>query len=140
MNKLWILFGFLSALFAALVAIFGKIGVKDIDTTLATTIRALIMAIFLIIISLSLNKFSFLNQINSKALIFIILSGISGALSWLAYFFALKLGPAKGVAVLDRFSVVLVIILAGLFLGEIITIKNWVGIILITLGLLLFIF
>lgn len=140
MDKLWILLGFLSALFAALVAIFGKIGIKNIDTTIATTIRALIMAIFLIIVSLSLNKFSLINQINSKALVFIILSGIAGALSWLAYFFALKFGEAKNVAVLDRFSVVLVIILAGLILGETITIKNWIGIILITTGLLLFIF
>lgn len=140
MDKLWILLGFLSALFAALVAIFGKIGIKNIDTTIATTIRALIMAIFLIIVSLSLNKFSLINQINSKALVFIILSGIAGALSWLAYFFALKFGETKNVAVLDRFSVVLVIILAGLILGETITIKNWIGIILITTGLLLFIF
>lgn len=140
MNKLWILFGFLSAFFAALVAIFGKIGVKDIDTTLATTVRAVIMAIFLVAISLSLNKFSFFNQINSKALVFIILSGISGALSWLAYFLALKLGEVKGVAVLDRFSLVLAIILAALFLGESITLKNWIGMILITVGLLLFIF
>jgi transporter family protein len=140
MNKLWILFGFLSAFFAALVAIFGKIGVKDIDTTLATTIRAIIMAIFLVVVSLALNKFSLFNQINSKALGFIILSGISGALSWLAYFFALKLGEVKGVAVLVRFSVVLAIILAALFLGESITIKNWIGMILIIAGLLLFIF
>lgn len=140
MNKPWILLGFLSALFAALVAIFGKIGIKNIDTTLATTIRAIIMAIFLIIVSLKLNKFSLINQINSKALIFIILSGISGALSWLSYFFALKFGEVKNVAVIDRFSIVLVIILAGLILGETITIKNWIGIILIIIGLLLFIF
>jgi len=140
MNKLWILFGFLSALFAALVAIFGKIGIKDIDTTLATTIRAIIMALFLIIVSLVLGKQSLISQINSKAMIFIILSGIVGALSWLFYFLALKIGEVKGVAVLDRFSVVLVILLAALILGESITIKNWIGIILITAGLLLFVF
>lgn len=139
MNKLWILFGFLSALFASLVAIFGKIGIKNIDTTLATTIRALIMALFLVLVSLALNKFSLWNQINSRAIFFIILSGVAGALSWLFYFFALKFGEAKGVAVLDRFSVVLVVILAGLILGETITVKNWIGIVLITVGLLMFI-
>lgn len=139
MSKLWILLGFLSALFAALVAIFGKIGIKGIDTTLATTIRAVIMALFLVLLSLLLNKASLINQINSKAFLFIILAGIAGALSWLFYFWALKIGEAKGVAVLDRFSVVLVIILAGLILGETITIKNWIGIALITVGLLLFI-
>jgi transporter family protein len=139
MNKLWILFGFLSALFAALVAIFGKIGVKNIDTTLATTVRAVIMALFLIIVSLILGKQSLISQINSKAMLFIVLSGVSGALSWLSYFLALKIGEVKGVAVLDRFSVVLVILLAALFLGESITVKNWIGMILITAGLLLFI-
>ena len=140
MNKLWILFGFLSALFAALVAIFGKIGVKNIDTTLATTVRAVIMALFLIIVSLVLGKQSLISQINSKAMLFIVLSGVSGALSWLSYFLALKIGEVKGVAVLDRFSVVLAILLAALFLGESITVKNWIGMILITAGLLLFIF
>ena len=140
MNKLWILFGFLSALFAALVAIFGKIGVKNIDTTLATTVRAVIMALFLIIVSLVLGKQSLISQINSKAILFIVLSGIAGALSWLSYFLALKIGEVKGVAVLDRFSVVLAILLAALFLGESITVKNWIGMILITAGLLLFIF
>jgi transporter family protein len=139
MNKLWILFGFLSALFAALVAIFGKIGVKNIDTTLATTVRAVIMALFLIIVSLVLGKQSLISQINSKAMLFIVLSGVSGALSWLSYFLALKIGEVKGVAVLDRFSVVLAILLAALFLGESITVKNWIGMILITAGLLLFI-
>ena len=140
MSKLWILFGFLSALFAALVAIFGKIGVKNIDTTLATTVRAIVMALFLIIISLILGKQSLIPQINSKALLFIVLSGIAGALSWLAYFLALKIGEVKGVAVLDRFSVVLAILLAWLILGESITIKNLIGMALITAGLLLFIF
>ena len=140
MNKLWILFGFLSALFAALVAIFGKIGVKNIDTTLATTVRAVIMALFLIIVSLILGKQSLISQINSKAMLFIVLSGVAGALSWLSYFLALKIGEVKGVAVLDRFSVVLAILLAALFLGESITVKNWIGMILITAGLLLFIF
>jgi transporter family protein len=140
MSKLWILFGFLSALFAALVAIFGKIGVRNIDTTLATTVRAIVMALFLIIVSLILGKQSLIPQINSKALLFIVLSGIAGALSWLAYFLALKIGEVKGVAVLDRFSVVLAILLAWLILGESITIKNLIGMILITAGLLLFIF
>jgi transporter family protein len=140
MSKLWILFGFLSALFAALVAVFGKIGVRNIDTTLATTVRAIVMALFLIIVSLILGKQSLIPQINSKALLFIVLSGIAGALSWLAYFLALKIGEVKGVAVLDRFSVVLAILLAWLILGESITIKNLIGMILITAGLLFFIF
>ncbi len=125
MDKSWIIFAFLSAFFAALVAIFGKIGVKGIDTTLATAVRAVIMAVLLVVIALSLGKGALLGSINNKALLFIILAGVAGALSWLAYFYALKIGPAGGVAVLDRFSVVLVIILAATFLGEVLTLKTF---------------
>jgi len=139
MNKTWTIFAFLSALFAALVAIFGKIGIKDIDSTLATTVRAVIMALFLVIVSLFLGKSSLLPSISGKAMLFIVLAGVAGALSWLAYFYALKLGPASGVAVLDRFSVVLVVILAALFLGEAITLKSLAGLVLITAGLIFFV-
>lgn len=139
MDKTWIFFAFLSALFAALVAIFGKIGIKDIDSTLATTVRAVIMAAFLVMVSLFLGKGTLLSTINNKALLFIILAGVAGALSWLAYFYALKVGPASGVAVLDRFSVVLVVIMAALFLGEALTIKSIIGIVLVSLGLVFFV-
>ena len=139
MHKTWTIFAFLSALFAALVAIFGKIGIKDIDSTLATTVRAVIMALFLVIVSLFLGKSSLLPSISGKAMLFIVLAGVAGALSWLAYFYALKLGPASGVAVLDRFSVVLVVILAALFLGEAITLKSLAGLVLITAGLIFFV-
>jgi len=119
----WTLYAFISAIFAALVAIFGKIGLKDVDSTLATTIRAVVMAVFLIIVSLSLGKFSLhsgsaASTITNKALYFIVLSGIAGALSWLFYFFAIKNGPASAVAAIDRTSIVFVVILAILFLGE----------------------
>lgn len=139
MDKAWIFFGFLSALFAALVVIFGKIGIKDIDSTLATTVRAVIMAAFLVAASLALGKSSLISSISGKPLLFIVLAGVSGALSWLAYFYALKLGPASGVAVMDRFSVVLVIVTAAIFLGEALTLKTSLGAILITLGMLLFV-
>lgn len=139
LDKSWIFFAFLSALFAALVAIFGKIGIKGIDSTLATTVRSVIMATFLVIVSLVLGKATLLSSINNKALLFIILAGVAGALSWLAYFYALKIGPASGVAVLDRFSVVLVVILAALFLGEALTWKTGAGIVLVSTGLIFFI-
>lgn len=120
----WTLYAFISAIFAALVAVLGKIGLKDVDSTLATTIRAIVMAVFLIIVSISLGKFSLLsgsnpnNHISNKALYFIVLSGIAGALSWLFYFFAIKNGPASSVAAIDRTSIVFVVVLAILFLGE----------------------
>lgn len=136
----WILYALLSAGFAATVAIFGKIGISNVDSTLATSVRAVIMAVFLVIVSLSLGKFKLLETVNSKALTFIALSGIAGAMSWLFYFFALKNGPATGVAVLDRLSVVFVFILAVLVLGEAWTWKTAVGVLLIAIGTIFTVF
>lgn len=133
----WIIFAVLSAVFAALVAIFGKIGIQNIDSTLATSVRAFVMAAFLAVVSLALGKGEFLSTIQGKPLFFIILSGIAGALSWLFYFFALKAGPASGVAALDRLSVVFVLIFAILFLGEHLSWKSGVGAAIITVGAIL---
>jgi bacterial/archaeal transporter family protein len=133
----WIFYAVVSAVFAALVAIFGKIGLKNIDSTLATTIRAVVMALFLVIVAFSLNKFKGLETITGKPLLFIILSGIAGALSWLFYFFALKVGPVSGVVAIDRTSVVFALILAALFLGESFTYKTALGGALILGGALL---
>lgn len=133
----WIFYALLSAASASLVAIFGKIGVKNIDSTLATSVRAVIMAAFLVIVSLVLGKAKLLHTIDAKALTFIVLAGIAGALSWLFYFFALKNGPASGVAALDRLSVVFVLILALLFLGEHLTWKSALGAVFVTTGAIL---
>jgi bacterial/archaeal transporter family protein len=137
---MWILYALLSAGFAGAVAIFGKIGIKNIDSTLATSVRAVIMAVFLVLASLALNKLPLIKTIESKTLLFIILSGVAGALSWLFYFLALKYGPVSGVAALDRLSVVFVVILAALFLGEAMTIKSAIGLLLIVGGALLLVF
>lgn len=134
----WIIYAILSAFFAALVAIFGKVGISNIDTTLATTVRSFIMFIFLAIISLNLGVLNNLKLIDSKALTFITLSGIAGALSWLCYFYALRNGPAAGVAALDRLSVVFVLILSVIFLAQSLNIKNILGAVFITIGAVLF--
>lgn len=133
----WVVFALLSAFFASLVAILGKIGISNIDTTLATTVRSLIMFLFLAGVSTYLGVFDKVKQLDQKALIFITLSGIAGALSWLFYFYALKKGPAAGVAALDRLSVVFVLILAVLFLNQAITTKVIIGGILLTVGAIL---
>lgn len=136
---MWLVFALLSAIFASLVAIFAKLGLKNIDSTLATTIRSLIMALFLVVTSLGLNKFAnfSLFSFSSKDWILIILSGIAGALSWLFYFFALKNGLASQVAVVDRLSLVFVVILAALFLGEVLGWKGWLGVALMVVGAIL---
>jgi bacterial/archaeal transporter family protein len=133
----WIFFALMSAVSAAGVAIFGKIGIQGIDSILATTVRAVIMAVFLVVVSLSAGKVSLLGTLSARPMIFIALSGIAGAISWLFYFLALKFGPASAVAALDRLSVVFVIVLAALFLGEHLTWKTGLGGILVTAGAIL---
>ena len=137
MGMHWIFYAVGSAVFAALVAIFGKIGLKNIDSTLATTGRAVVMALFLVIVAFSLNKFQNLETLYGRPIVFIILSGVAGALSWLFYFFAIKNGPVSGVVAIDRTSVVFALILAALFLGESFTIKTALGGALILGGALL---
>lgn len=136
---MWLIYAFLSAITAALVAIFAKLGLKDIDSTLATTVRAIIMAGFLILVSFFLKKFQrfSINSFSSRDWILIALSGIAGALSWLLYFFALKYGLASRVAAIDRLSIVFVIVLAGLFLGETFGWKAGLGAILMAAGAIL---
>ena len=134
---LWTIFALLAAVFAALVAIFGKVGIQNLDSTLATTVRAVIMAAFLVAVSLLLGKMKLLSTIDNKALAFIALSGVAGATSWLFYFLALKLGPASGVAALDRLSVVFVLVLAVLFLSESLTWRSGLGAALLTTGAIL---
>jgi transporter family protein len=131
------MYAVLSAVFASLVAIFGKIGLKDVDSTLATTVRAVVMAVFLVAVSLSFSKFSLLETLSGKAFAFIALSGIAGAISWLFYFLALKTGPTSVVAAIDKTSIVLVFVLAVLFLGESFTWVKAIGATLVGAGALL---
>jgi len=136
---MWLFYAFLSAFSAALVAIFGKLGLKNIDSTLATTIRGFIMAIFLFLVSLAFKKFNgfHFSNLSGKDWMLIVLSGVAGALSWLFYFFALKYGPAGKVVAIDRLSIVLVIILAAIFLSEGLTWRSALGAILMAGGAIL---
>lgn len=136
MNYLWLIFGLLSALFASLVAIFGKIGLKGIDTNVATAIRAVIMAAFLIIVVAFQGRLSKVSDVlaDKKAILFIVLSGVAGALSWLFYFLALKNGKVQQVAPIDRLSVVFAILLAAIFLGEKVSFYTAIGVLLIAAG------
>lgn len=136
---MWVLYAFLSALGAAGVAIVSKIGLKNLDSTLATTIRSIIMALFLLAVSFSLRKFHGfqINTLSNRDWLLIILAGIFGALSWLFYFFALKNGPINPVVAIDRLSLVFVFVLALLFLGEAFSAKALIGILLMVAGAIL---
>lgn len=139
MNYLWLIFALLSAITAAMVSIFGKIGLKGIDANTATAVRSIIMAVFLILVVLAQGK---LNQIpliisNRKTIIFIVLSGISGALSWLFYFMSLNYGKVSQVAPIDKLSVVFAVILSIFLLGEKVSIISGLGVGLIAIGAVL---
>ena len=121
------------------MAIFAKLGLQTIDSTLATTVRSVIMAGFLVIVSFLLKKFDgfSLTSFSSREWILIALAGIAGALSWLFYFFALKQGFASRVAAIDRLSLVFVVVLAAVFLGETLGWKSALGALLMVAGALL---
>ena len=137
MVSAWVVYAFLAAVFAALVAIFGKVGISGIDTTTATAIRAVVMAALLVSLTVVLGKAGSIRQVSVHSLSFIVLSGVAGALSWLFYFLALRHGPVVGVAALDRLSVVLVFLLAVAFLGDPFTWKGAVGATLVVVGSIL---
>lgn len=136
MNYLWILFALLSALAASFVAIFGKIGLQGIDSTTATTIRAVVMALFLIGVILVQGKLQDVKPIlvNNKAMLYIVLSGVAGALSWLFYFVALKNAKVSQVVPIDRMSVIFALLLAFVILGEKISLKAGIGAALVVVG------
>ena len=139
MEYSWLLFAILSAVTAALVAIFAKMGLQGIDSTTATAVRAVIMALFLLGVIVFEGETGGVGKIlsNSDALKFISLSGIAGALSWLFYFLALKSGKVSQVLPIDRLSVVFGLVLAVLFLGERVTLQIAAGAVLMVVGAIL---
>ena len=130
----WQFWAILSAVFAALTAIFAKIGVQNINSDFATFIRTLVIAAFLIGILIVGKEWQPLRSITPKSYLFLVLSGLATGASWLCYFRALKLGNASQVAPIDKLSVVLVAIFGGLFLSENLLPLNWLGVGLIALG------
>jgi bacterial/archaeal transporter family protein len=133
----WQLWAFLSAVFAALTAIFAKVGVEGINSDLATLIRTVIVLITLALILFATGQLSHPGPISTKSSLFLLLSGLGTGASWLCYFRALKLGPATLVAPIDKLSVVLVALFGVAFLGERPSPTGWLGIALISAGAVL---
>jgi len=136
----WALYAVLSAFFASLVAIFGKIGIKGVDSNLAVAIRTVIIVIFAWVIVLIQGNAGDLLKISRYSMAFIILSAVATGLSWLFYYKALQLGEASRVAPIDKLSVALTIILAFIFLSEKPTVGNVVGGLMVTAGVLVTVF
>jgi transporter family protein len=126
-----------SAIFAALTAIFAKVGVENVNSDLATFIRTLVVIGLLALILAFTGQFRSPATISSRTYLFLILSGLGTGASWLCYFRALQLGNAGQVAPIDKLSVVLVALFGVLFLGEKLTLLNWLGVALIAGGAIL---
>ncbi|MFA7286229.1 MAG: EamA family transporter [Patescibacteria group bacterium] len=132
----WVTYAILSAFFASLVAIFGKIGVKGVDSNLMVAIRTAIIVVFAWGIVFVQGNSSELFRISRHTYVFIVLSAIATGLSWLFYYKALQMGEASRVAPIDKLSVALTILLAFLFLGERPTVGNVFAGVLVTAGVL----
>jgi transporter family protein len=136
---MWWIYALLSALFAALTAIFAKIGIKGVDTDLATAIRTVVILLIAWAIVLFRGDWT-ISGLTKTNWIFLIFSGCATGLSWICYFKALQLGKVSQVAPIDKLSVALAIILAVVFLKESLNIKQAVGALMIIGGSILLIF
>lgn len=131
---MWKVYALLSALFASLTAIFAKVGVKDIDSNLATAVRTTIILVLTWGIVVATGQMSAIKNVSRYTWIFLVLSGVATGLSWLCYFKAIQLGDVSRVAPIDKLSVVFTIILAGVLLHESLTPRVIIGGLLITAG------
>jgi len=133
----WLFWALGSAAFAALTAIFAKVGVENISADLATFVRTLVIIVTLAMILFATGQFQSPGTISARTYLFLVLSGLATGGSWLCYFRALKLGQAAQVAPIDKLSVVLVAIFGVIFLGERLSAPNWLGVALIAAGAVL---
>jgi len=137
MTGTWQFWALLSAAFAALTAIFAKVGVESVNSDLATFIRTVVILVVLGGILVALGEFRALPSVSGRTWAFLALSGLATGASWVCYFRALKLGNASQVAPIDKLSVVLVAVFGVLFLGERLSGLNWLGVGLIGGGAIL---
>jgi transporter family protein len=133
----WQFWAALSAVFAALTAIFAKVGIENVNSDFATFIRTIVILLCLGAILAATGQFQSPGLVSPRSYAFLVLSGLATGASWVCYFRALKLGDASQVAPIDKLSVVLVAVFAFLFLGERPSGQNWLGIALIAAGAVL---
>lgn len=133
----WLVWALLSAVFAAMTAIFAKVGVAGVDSDLATFVRTVVILVLVFGIAWSRDALRFLPELSPRTYGALLLSGLATGVSWLCYFKALQAGDAARVAPVDKMSVVLVAVLSVLFLGEHLSLPNWMGVCLILAGVVL---
>jgi len=130
----WLFWAGLSAVFAALTAIFAKIGVEQVNSDFATFIRTIVVVVALAGLLTLTGQWQAPGEISKRTYIFLILSGLGTGASWLCYFHAMKLGDASRVAPVDKLSVVLVALFGAAFLAEKLSLLAWLGVVLIAAG------
>ena len=133
---MYILFAILSALFAAFTAVLSKIGIENVNSNLATAIRTIVILFVSWGMVFITGSQSGIAQIGKKSWIFLILSGLATGISWLCYYKALQLGSTANVASIDKFSIVITLILSFVILREQVSLKMFIGVVLITAGTL----
>lgn len=133
----WQVWAVLSAVFAALTAIFAKVGVENVNSDFATFIRTIVILMTLALILFATGQFQSPGSVSARTYVFLVLSGLATGASWICYFRALKIGEAAKVAPIDKLSVVLVAIFGVMFLGERLSAPNWLGVALIAAGAIL---
>jgi bacterial/archaeal transporter family protein len=131
----WVFWALLSAIFAALTAVFAKVGVSGINSDFATLIRTVVVIAVLMAIVAGTGQWQPLGSIAPRTWVFLVLSGLGTGASWLCYFRALKLGPVARVAPVDKLSIVFVAVIGVLFLGEKLSPINWLGVTLFGVGI-----
>ena len=136
MTGSWLAWALLSAVFAALTAIFAKVGLVGVDSDLATLLRTVVIIGVLGLLVVATGKWSNPFDLPGKTLLFLVISGLCTGASWVCYFRALKIGPASLVAPVDKLSVLLVALFAVVFLGERLSAREWVGIAMVGAGVL----
>lgn len=136
---MWFFFALLSAIFAALTSILAKIGIEGVPSNLATAIRTVVIILMAWAMVFLTNSQTEIVNISRKSWLFLILSGLATGASWLCYYKALQMGNATEVSAVDKFSLVITLVLAFFFLQDILTFKTIIGCILITIGTLVMI-
>ena len=136
---MWFFFALLSAIFAALTSILAKIGIEGVPSNLATAIRTIVVILMAWAMVFLTNSQTEIVNISRKSWLFLILSGLATGASWLCYYKALQMGNATEVSAVDKFSLVLTLVLAFFFLQDVLTFKTIIGCLLITIGTLVMI-
>ncbi len=133
-SKLGLFYAFLSAIFASLSAIFGKVGIEDVDSTLGTTIRVFIVLIFSWFIVVAKKDYKYFSKIPKNSVVFVLLSGITTGLSWLSFYKALQIGNVSTVIVIDKLSILVAMLFSAIFLKEKFTPRTIIGLVALLVG------